>query len=155
MRLRRRPLLPISGWMDVRLWMAACCECRRIRVVIYFQNMTPAISQGTSMNIYYLVFFFPKKKSNFTVWLLNLFLLLQKCLLSIKMRKPGAGDDCVSGPLCLSFWEEGRLGPCRISGAFCSATARDAASQLSCGGWDGWAEQPQHRKPLLGQASPP
>lgn len=41
------------------------------------------------MNIYYLAFFFfskKKKKSNFAVWLLNLFLLLLKCLPSIKMR---------------------------------------------------------------------
>lgn len=54
------------------------------QVLICLQN--PSELTGASVNIYYLAFFSPKKKSNFTVWLLNLFLLLQKCLPSIKMR---------------------------------------------------------------------
>lgn len=48
------------------------------------------------MNIYYLVF--SPQKSNFTVGLLNLFLLLQKCLPSIKMRGAWCSRMIVSWP---------------------------------------------------------
>lgn len=66
--------------------MHACAHvCTHEQVLICFQN--PSELTGASVNIYYLAFFFPKKKkSNFAVWLLNLFLLLLKCLPSIKMR---------------------------------------------------------------------
>lgn len=79
--------------VHVRARMHVCtCTCVHTRahvcpheqVLICFQN--PSELTGASVNIYYLAFFFLKKKSNFAVWLLNLFLLLQKCLPSIKMR---------------------------------------------------------------------
>lgn len=50
------------------------------------------------MNIYYLVFFPPPKKSNFAVGLLNPFLLLQKCLPSIKMRGAWSSRMIASRP---------------------------------------------------------
>lgn len=58
------------------------------------------------------VFFFPKKKkSNFAVGLLNLFLLLQKCLPSIRMRGAWCSWKIASWPLVPILQEGAACGP--------------------------------------------